>query len=1749
MRVASRSLLVCVLGCVVGLGWLSTAASGEEALSPTGPSSLLGSPLVVEGVQSLAGGELQAQEESVLASPETVRLNTESEVAHEGLSASGSQALVGQLFPGLVDELAGGPPPLGVGQTLEGFPTDYSMAVLEEGRRSVVESLQPVAVEVGSGRVPIDLSLGEAGDGFAPKTPQAGAKSSIPRRLSQGPALSGLGVGLTPVDEHGTPLEAEGVIDGATVFYGASEDAGVKDLSTVVKPTTGGFDLVSVLSSKLSPERLFFRVGMPEGASLAQGDSGSVQVVDAGEVIATVAVPGGRDADGRFVPLSVGVSGDTVVVTVARAPGQYAYPLVIDPYLAGKDENLTGNGTPTNWHFCTSVSSSCSHEEGPFRSTGWGGTEGLSDEATGEYKATEHAEFIYKTQGESKITEASMTSEATNNENPGAGIETTLHIRNENGTDDNSLLLSASKNYSATKSSISICLNCGGGKPEYHNTLTFIQAATEKGSHFHGRITAAAVKIEQEVEPTVTLDTTDEKLLVGGSELANVFYGKGGWMGPYSGAASYTVEDKGIGVSELDVYGFYEDLLGQKPLAEGKCSGVQCPQTVQQTFTYNGKLPEGPDPVTLQGFDAADGYGYVGAVLKVDAKKPTGLTLVGLPSGGVINDAPRKLYAQASDGLGSTKETSGIKSLTLGVDGYEVAGKSGSCEPGPCTAGGEWTLNGEEFGAGKHTITLVATDNAGNVETKSYEITIRHASPISVGPGSVDPLSGALTLGANDVSISDGYGTLGVSRSYDSRRLNAGESGPLGPQWSLAISGEQGIESEPVGGGVTLIGTDGSRTTFSSNGKGGFVSPSGDEGLVLSAEREGETVSAYLLSDPAEGTTVKFIHPSGASTNSLWVIASAEGSLSKQNGEKQTYAWETLEEEGKRIERPKQALAPPPPGVHCTLELKVGCRALSFAYATETTAKGEASSEWGQYKGRLIKVSVTAYNPASKAMATTAVAEYVYDKQGRLRAEWDPRISPALKSTYGYDGEGRVVAVSQPGQEPWLFHYGTIPSDPSPGRLLSAVRPPASTALGSGPAPSNESKPTLSSTTPVIGTTLSVASNGSWANSPLSYAYQWEDCEAKGEKCSAIPGAANQSYTPQARDAGYTLVASVTAINADGSGVSSTTQSSTVAVGAPKYSLKFGTLGEGAGQLKNPTGVAVDGAGNVWVVDHNNNRIEEFSSSGTFLAAIGWGVSNGEAKLQVCTSSCRAGIVGSGNGQFSTPDGIAIAEENIYVSDSGNDRIEELSTKGEFLRSFGTKGIEPGDLEDPVGVALAPNGNVWVADFANNRIDEFSATGTYLGYLGAPGGLPFGGKEPGQFKEPTGIAFSSEYAYVLDAGNERVQQLTLSGDYVAQFGSAGSGNGQFSKPAGIATEPVSGDLYVADDGNNRVQEFNPAGAFLASVGTVGEGEGQFKGVEGVAVTPSGSLYAADLGNDRVQRFTPTYSTSNPAPSPPSVGSNAVMTLEYEVPVSGTGAPYALGSKEVEAWAQTDDPVEASAMFPPDEPMGWPAQDYKRASVSYFDQYGRRVNTASPSGAISTSEYNETNNVVRTLSPANRAAALKEGTKSAEVSKLLDTQSTYSAQGTELLSTLGPRHTVKLSSGTEVQARDHIHDYYDEDAPGGETYDLLTKSTDGAEYEGKEADVRTTLTSYSGQENFGWLLRKPTSVTIDPEGLKLTTTTFYDPETGNAIETRTPVGGTGANLAGSYVYAAQQTSAGTTGTPSPIKAPASVLHDW
>ena len=210
-----------------------------------------------------------------------------------------------------------------------------------------------------------------------------------------------------------------------------------------------------------------------------------------------------------------------------------------------------------------------------------------------------------------------------------------------------------------------------------------------------------------------------------------------------------------------------------------------------------------------------------------------------------------------------------------------------------------------------------------------------------------------------------------------------------------------------------------------------------------------------------------------------------------------------------------------------------------------------------------------------------------------------------------------------------------------------------------------------------------------------------------------------------------------------------------------------------------------------------NNRVQKFTSNGAYLTQ--WG------------------SMGSGNGQFNAPFGIAIdAAGNVYVADSGNHRIQKFTSNGAYLTQWGGLGSGNGQFNGPRGVATDAGGNVYVAEQLNNRIQKFTSTGAYIARWGSTG------SGNGQLNAPFGITVDAAGSlYVAELFNNRIQKFTSNGLYLTQGGGPGSGNGQFSNPIGVATD-VAGNVFVCEAGStHRVQKFvkPPAIALVSDAGS------------------------------------------------------------------------------------------------------------------------------------------------------------------------------------------------------------------------------------------------------------------------------------------------------------------------------------------
>lgn len=268
-----------------------------------------------------------------------------------------------------------------------------------------------------------------------------------------------------------------------------------------------------------------------------------------------------------------------------------------------------------------------------------------------------------------------------------------------------------------------------------------------------------------------------------------------------------------------------------------------------------------------------------------------------------------------------------------------------------------------------------------------------------------------------------------------------------------------------------------------------------------------------------------------------------------------------------------------------------------------------------------------------------------------------------------------------------------------------------------------------------------------------------------------------------------------------------------------------------------PTRLAVDAQGNMYVTEEYAGHVVKLSPGGRVLAT--WGTE------------------GTNPGQFQRPMGIALdSAGNIYVADAGRQQVVKLSPSGSEIAAWGGYGSEPGQFNFPAGVALDSAGNIYVVDTGNFRIQKLSPSGAPLAQWGSAG------LSLGEFRFPMSIKLDSAGTmYVVDEGDadggDRVIKISPSGQFLAQWGSqSGSGLGQFSGPLDLAVDS-HGVIYVADAGNARIQEISSAdGRSLGVLGNYGSGPGQFTygAPDGVAVDSHGNLYTAEESAHRIERY-------------------------------------------------------------------------------------------------------------------------------------------------------------------------------------------------------------------------------------------------------------------------------------------------------
>jgi sugar lactone lactonase YvrE len=335
----------------------------------------------------------------------------------------------------------------------------------------------------------------------------------------------------------------------------------------------------------------------------------------------------------------------------------------------------------------------------------------------------------------------------------------------------------------------------------------------------------------------------------------------------------------------------------------------------------------------------------------------------------------------------------------------------------------------------------------------------------------------------------------------------------------------------------------------------------------------------------------------------------------------------------------------------------------------------------------------------------------------------------------------------------------------------------------------------------------------------------------------------------------------------------------------------FGDATGAAAKFSNPSGVVTNVAGDVFVADRLNNRIRKITSAGVVSTFAGTGVPG----------------FADGNGavaMFEKPTGLAIdSGGNLYVADESNHRIRKITSLGvvSTFAGSGVAGFAEGPVDSakflyPSGVAADADGNIYVADSGNQRIRKITASTGIVSTVAGTGvaGFTDGASDAAQFSSPQGVAVDASGSVVVaDTGNHSVRMITagsvttLAGTGVSGFTDGQGGTAQFASPRGVAMD-ATGTIYVTDSENHRIRQISPDGlvSTLAGSGVSGQldspavglypiNASQFGVANGIAINTTGDLFVTQEGSVRKIVRSATLPTLTVTPDAEGTGERAL----------------------------------------------------------------------------------------------------------------------------------------------------------------------------------------------------------------------------------------------------------------------------------
>lgn len=317
-----------------------------------------------------------------------------------------------------------------------------------------------------------------------------------------------------------------------------------------------------------------------------------------------------------------------------------------------------------------------------------------------------------------------------------------------------------------------------------------------------------------------------------------------------------------------------------------------------------------------------------------------------------------------------------------------------------------------------------------------------------------------------------------------------------------------------------------------------------------------------------------------------------------------------------------------------------------------------------------------------------------------------------------------------------------------------------------------------------------------------------------------------------------------------------------------------------AAELSYPSGIAVDGAGNVVIADTFNQRIRKVDTAGTISTVAGSG-----------PTAFQGGGGLSGDGGPATSALLSFpsfvrgdSAGDLFISDSSNERVREVDTTGTITTvagsgptaqqgggGFGGDGgaATAAELNDPTGLTVDGSGNLYIVDTINNRVRKVDAAGIISTIAGGSIGDGFPATQA-SLDGPRGLTTDpAGDLLIADCGDKRVRKVDTSGVMSTVAGTAsphGLGDGgpataaDLECPSGLVMR--NGSLYISDAGNNRIRKVDSTGVITTVAGTGAAGYGgdggaataaEVSGPTGLSFDGVGNMYIADTGNNRVRK--------------------------------------------------------------------------------------------------------------------------------------------------------------------------------------------------------------------------------------------------------------------------------------------------------